>query len=57
MVESDPYFKAKITELKEVKPEVKDKEFSALVSSVKDLSLRIIEESPGNHEIWPVRSV
>ena len=46
MVESDPYFKAKITELKEVKPEVKDKEFSALVSSVKDLSLRIIEESP-----------
>ena len=46
MVESNPYFKAKITELKEVKPEVKDKEFSALVSSVKDLSLRIIEESP-----------
>ncbi|MAW21673.1 MAG: endopeptidase La [Flavobacteriales bacterium] len=46
MVDSDPYFKAKVTELKEVKPELKDKEFSALVSSVKDLSLRIIEESP-----------
>tara|TARA_B100001758_G_scaffold243937_2_gene254533 strand:+ start:13984 stop:16434 length:2451 start_codon:yes stop_codon:yes gene_type:complete len=46
MVDTDPYFKAKVTELKEVKPELKDKEFSALVSSVKDLSLRIIEESP-----------
>ena len=41
-----PYFKAKITELKEIKPEVDDKEFRALVSSVKDLSLKIIDASP-----------
>ena len=46
IVQEKPYFKAKITELKEVKPEVKDDEFSALVSSVKDLSLKIIDASP-----------
>ena len=46
IVQEKPYFKAKITELKEVKPEVKDDEFSALVSSVKDLSLKIIDGSP-----------
>jgi ATP-dependent Lon protease len=46
IVQKDPYYKAKTTELKEVKPELKDEEFSALVSSVKDLSLQIIEESP-----------
>ena len=46
MVQNDPYYKARVTDLKEVKPERKDKEFSALVSSVKDLALRIIDESP-----------
>ena len=46
MIQDTPYFKAQITELKEVKPEVKDDEFTALVSSVKDLSLQIIEASP-----------
>ena len=46
MVQDEPYYKAKTTELKEVKPDLKDEEFSALVSSVKDLSLQIIEESP-----------
>ena len=46
MIQKKPYFKAHITELKEVKPVAKDDEFSALVSSVKDLSLKIIEASP-----------
>jgi len=46
MVQNDPYYKARITDLKEIKPEKNDKEFSALVSSVKDLALRIIDESP-----------
>ena len=46
MVQNDPYYKARITDLKEVKPEKKDEEFTALVSSVKDLALRIIDESP-----------
>jgi len=46
MVQNEPYYKARITDLKEVKPEKKDEEFIALVSSVKDLALRIIDESP-----------
>jgi ATP-dependent Lon protease len=46
IIQKDPYFKAKVVDLKEVKPEKKDEEFSALVSSVKDLALRIIDESP-----------
>ena len=46
IVQEDPYYKAKIVELKEVKPDNNDKEFTALVSSVKDLSLKIIEASP-----------
>ena len=46
MVQNEPYFKAKVTDLSEVKPERNDEEFSALVSSVKDLALRIIDESP-----------
>ena len=46
MVQKDPYFKAKVVDLKEVKPDKKDEEFGALVSSVKDLALRIIDESP-----------
>ena len=46
MCQKDPYFKAKVVVLKEVKPEKQDEEFGALVSSVKDLALRIIDESP-----------
>jgi ATP-dependent Lon protease len=45
MIETDPYYKAKITDYVEVKP-YSDKEFDALVSSVKDLALKIIDESP-----------
>ncbi len=46
IVQDEPYYKAKVTDLKEVKPQKNDEEFEALVSSVKDLALRIIEESP-----------
>jgi len=46
MVQDEPYYKARISDLKEVKPEKNDEEFTALVSSVKDLALRIIDESP-----------
>ena len=45
MIETDPYYKAKIKDYIEVKP-YSDKEFDALVSSVKDLALKIIDESP-----------
>ncbi len=46
MVQNEPYYKARVNDLKEVKPMQKDKEFSALVSSVKDLAINIISESP-----------
>ena len=46
IVSSEPYYKGKISELKEVKPIESDDEFDALVDSVKELALKIIEESP-----------
>tara|TARA_B100001564_G_scaffold324611_1_gene305519 strand:- start:1655 stop:4075 length:2421 start_codon:yes stop_codon:yes gene_type:complete len=46
IVSSEPYYRGKISEIKEVKPIESDDEFGALVDSVKDLALKIIEESP-----------
>ncbi|HJM16662.1 MAG TPA: LON peptidase substrate-binding domain-containing protein, partial [Flavobacteriales bacterium] len=46
IVQSDPYYKAKVTELMEAKPHSRDEEFNALVDSVKDMALDIIELSP-----------
>ena len=42
----DPYFFGKIEKLSEDRPKPKNKEFKALVSSLKDLSLKIIKDSP-----------
>ena len=46
IIQNEPFYKAKISDLQEVKPVGKDEEFEALVSSVKDLALQIIKESP-----------
>ena len=46
IVQDEPYYKAHIKELFELKPDSKDEEFLALVSSIKDLSLKIIDASP-----------
>ena len=46
MMQEEPYYKASVTELVEAKPSKLDKEFKALVDSVKDLALNIIELSP-----------
>jgi ATP-dependent Lon protease len=45
-VQTEPYFRAKVNRLNEKRPENNDKEFGALVDSVKDLALQIIQESP-----------
>ena len=45
-VQTEPYYKANVTELIEAKPKKSNKEFNALVDSVKDLALDIIELSP-----------
>lgn len=45
-LQSEPYIKASITPFAEVKPPETDKEFKALVGSLKDMSLQIIKSSP-----------
>jgi ATP-dependent Lon protease len=42
----DPYFNATIREVPEAKPAVKNKEFIAIIESIKDLALKIIKDSP-----------
>lgn len=42
----EPYFKARISSFEEIRPGKNDKEFSALVSSLKETSLQIIKQSP-----------
>src|ERR1700743_1181751 len=44
-VQSEPYIKAMIEPFKEIKPK-EDKEFKAMVSSIKDMSMSIIQLSP-----------
>ncbi len=44
-VSEEPYFVAKTTPLSDVKPEARDREYEAIVGSLKDLSLRIIKLS------------
>ena len=45
IISKEPYYKAKIKDYIELKP-YSDKEFDALVSSIKDIALIIIDESP-----------
>lgn len=46
VIATEPYFIGKIEKLTEKRPKPKNKEFRALVSSLKDLSLKIIKDSP-----------
>ena len=45
VVSTDPYLTARVIELQDAKPEKEDKEYEAIVSSIKDLSLKIIKLS------------
>lgn len=44
--QSQPYMKAAISAIAETRPKKDDKEFDALVSSLKDLALQIVKQSP-----------
>jgi len=44
--QEEPYFKAVVSSFHETKPTKGDKEFAALVESVKDVALQIIKDSP-----------
>ena len=44
-IQSEPYIKATITPFEEVRPK-QDKEFKAMVSSIKDMAMNIVQMSP-----------
>lgn len=46
MISDDPYLRCTINEVEETRPPQFDEEFDAIIDSIKDLSLRIIKESP-----------
>lgn len=46
IVEEIPYLKAKVLDVPEARPAVDNKEFSAIIESIKELALEIIKESP-----------
>jgi len=46
ILSSEPYFQARVLPYPEIKPEANNKEFDAIVGSLKDLSLRIIKLNP-----------
>lgn len=45
-IQTEPYFKARITAFHETRPDKDEKEFQALVSSLKDNAIQIIKQSP-----------
>ena len=45
-VKDQPYLRCKIEDFEEVKPRPEDEEFKTIIDSVKELSLRIIRDSP-----------
>jgi len=46
MIAEDPYLKAKVERVAEDKPKVSSREFKALISSIKEMALQIIQLSP-----------
>ncbi len=46
IVSEDPYITATVKDVKEDKPEAENQEFSAIIESIKELSLQIIKNSP-----------
>jgi len=46
IVTQDPYFQAHIELIPDVKPDSSDKEFDALISTIRDMAINIIQHSP-----------
>ncbi|UTW62552.1 endopeptidase La [bacterium SCSIO 12741] len=46
LTQKEPYLRARVEDFPDIKPEKEDEEFNALVNSIKDLSLDIINKSP-----------
>tara|TARA_R110002073_G_scaffold4213_2_gene28020 strand:- start:6404 stop:8842 length:2439 start_codon:yes stop_codon:yes gene_type:complete len=45
-IQDEPYIKATVKEVVEEKPKIKNSEFNAIIESIRELSLKIIKESP-----------
>jgi len=46
LTQHDPYLKAKVKPVEDITPASDDKEFEAMISSLKDIALQIIKQSP-----------
>ncbi|HLO91771.1 MAG TPA: endopeptidase La [Lentimicrobium sp.] len=59
MVQEDPYFIAKVNPFESAKPIVKDKKFNALMASIKDLAIQIINLSPNlpSDSVFAIRNI
>ncbi len=59
MVQDEPYFIAKVTPFETAKRVVKDKKFNALMSSIKDLAIQIINLSPNlpSDSVFAIRNI
>ncbi|MBK5284417.1 MAG: LON peptidase substrate-binding domain-containing protein, partial [Bacteroidia bacterium] len=59
VVQTTPYFKCTVKPFEETRPDKNDKEFSALISALKDLALQIIQQSPNipSEAAFAIRSI
>ncbi|XOD67012.1 MAG: endopeptidase La [Flavobacteriales bacterium Tduv] len=58
-VQHTPYFKAEVTALKEEASPSGDKEYTALIDSIRDLSIKVIQENPNlpSEAVFAVRNI
>ena len=59
MIQEDPYFMAKVSSFETPKHIIKDKKFNALMSSIKDLAIQIINLSPNlpSDSVFAIRNI
>lgn len=59
MMQEEPYFEARVEQYEQAKPLVKDKKFNALIASVKDLAIQIINLSPNipSDSVFAIRNI
>lgn len=59
MMQEEPYFEARVEQYEQAKPQVKDKKFNALIASVKDLAIQIINLSPNipSDSVFAIRNI
>lgn len=58
-MQHSPYFKAEIIILKELNPPSEDKEYLALIESIRELSIKVIQENPNlpSEALFAIRNI